>query len=247
MIGSDGDYGGRKDYFKHGNYEVDDYYWAINEGLIDKDYRVWWGYEDKKLFEYAKNKLKEISKEDKPFNFTMLTADTHFTDGYLDDSCKEIFDKKYANAMYCSDSKVGEFVDWIKKQDFYDNTTIIIVGDHLTSQAFFYEDDTYQRTIYNSIINSPIQPINSKNRLFTALDMFPTTLASLGVTIEGNKLGLGVNLFSEEKTLLEILGKDEFETELSSNSAYYNNKFLKDHYFKMEQELKEQDENDEIY
>ena len=34
---------------------------------------------------------------------------------------------------------------------------------------------------------------------FSQFDMFPTTLAALGVKIEGNKLGLGVNLFSLNK------------------------------------------------
>ena len=243
MIGSDGDYGGRKDYFRHGNYEIFDYYWAVNEGLIDKNYFVWWGYEDKKLFEYAKNKLTEISKEDEPFNFTMLTVDTHFTDGYMDKTCEEIFEKKYANAIYCSDSKVGEFITWLKNQDFYDNTTIIITGDHLTAQSFFYkEDEKYQRTIYGAIINSSIDADNTKNRLFTAFDMFPTTLASLGVKIEGDRLGLGTNLFSSKKTLLEKLGKEELDQELSSKSLYYDNRFLKDHYYKMEQELKKQEE-----
>ena len=248
MIGSDGDFGGRADYFRHGDYEILDYYWAKEQGFIDKDYYVWWGYEDQKLFEFAKDKLTEISKNEEPFNFTMLTVDTHFTDGYTDESCEEVFDKKYANAIYCSDKKVRKFVDWIMEQDFYNDTTIIITGDHLSMQAFFYRDDnTYTRTVYNTIINSSIEPINEKNRLFTPFDMFPTTLASLGVKIEGNKLGLGVNLFSNEKTLLELLGQAEFEKELKAKSFYYDNKLLGDHYYKMKKDLKNKEEvNDEV-
>lgn len=236
IMGSDADYGGRKDYFRHGNYKMLDYYWAIDEKKIDKDYYVWWGYEDKKLFEYAKEQLKTISKNDEPFNFTMLTVDTHFTDGYMDDSCSVHFNKKYADAIYCSDSKVGEFIDWVKKQDFYKNTTIIITGDHLTKQRFFYRDsNTYKRTIYNSIINSRIEPINEKNRLFTPFDMFPTTLASIGVTIENDRLGLGTNLFSNKKTLAEVMGIEKLENELKKKSFYYDNVLLKDHYYKMQE------------
>ena len=41
------------------------------------------GYEDQKLFENAKEKLSEIGIKDEPFNFTMLTVDTHFEDGYV--------------------------------------------------------------------------------------------------------------------------------------------------------------------
>lgn len=45
-------------------------------------------------------------------------------------------------------------------------------------------DPDYTRTVYNVIINSPIQPQQEKNRSFTTMDMFPTTIASLGATIE---------------------------------------------------------------
>ena len=54
--------------------------------------------------------------------------------------------------------------------------------------------DSYQyRRTYNTIINSAITSDNTKNRKFSTLDLFPTTLAALGVKIDGNKLGLGVN------------------------------------------------------
>ncbi len=39
---------------QHGNFKIVDYNSAIENGWIDKDYHVWWGYEDIKLFEYAK-------------------------------------------------------------------------------------------------------------------------------------------------------------------------------------------------
>ena len=223
MVGSDSSFGGRKDYFKsHGNYTIYDYITAKDEKLISDDYFVWWGYEDNKLFDFAKDKIIEIENEEEPFNFTILTVDTHFTDGYIDKSCDLKFDSKYANSFYCSDGIINEFISWLKKQDFYDNTTVIITGDHLTMQSNFYKNNNYERTVYNTFINTDIKPIKEKNRLFTTLDMFPTTLASLNVKIEGNKLGLGVNLFSKEKTLVEKLGYEKVENELLKKSNYYN-------------------------
>lgn len=241
MIGSDANFGGRKDYFeKHGNYIIYDYNYAKYTELIDNDYHVWWGYEDKKLFKYAKEKILEAAKSDIPFNFTILTVDTHFTDGYMDSSCEEVFDSKYANALYCSDQKIYSFVKWLMKQDFYEDTTIIISGDHLTMQNNFYKNlNNYQRTIYNTIINSPIEPINEKHRYFSAFDMFPTTLASLGVKIEGNKLGLGVNLFSKEKTLIEKLGYEYMQEELAKKSFFYDNVLLGNTYYEMQEDLKD--------
>ena len=47
-------------------------------------------------------------------------------------------------------SLVNDFINWIKEQDFYENTTIVIVGDHLTMQSDFYEEkEGYKRSIYN--------------------------------------------------------------------------------------------------
>ena len=229
MLGSDSQYAGRKDYFlNHGNYEIFDYNEAKKQGLIDEDYYVWWGYEDLKLYSFAKEKLLEISKRNEPFNFTMLTVDTHFIGGYMDEKCELKYEDDYSNAISCSDKKVYEFIEWIKKQEFYENTTIVIVGDHLTMQSNFYKDidKNYDRVIYNAIINSRVNSVHSKNRNFGAMDMFPTTLAALGVKIEGERLGLGTNLYSNKKTLIEELGYDYFNDELAKKSKFYKEKIL---------------------
>ena len=52
-------------------------------------------------------------------------------------------------------------------------------------------------------------------------NMAPTTLAALGCSIEGEYLGLGVNLFSGKPTLIEKMGYDRFDLELSLSSDYY--------------------------
>lgn len=229
LLGSDADFGSRRSYFANHNYLIKDYVSAKKEGFIEEDYYEWWGYEDLKLFDYAKNMLKDISISGKPFNLTILTADTHFTDGYLDKSCESKFDEPYANSFYCSDSMIYDFIEWIKLQDFYDNTTIVIVGDHLTMQDGFYDTDEFEnRTIYNTFINSLVgKEFNNKNRIFTVMDLFPTTLAALGADIEGDRLGVGTNLFSDKQTIPEIIGIEEFNEELSKASHYYYNNIRK--------------------
>lgn len=241
MIGSDSGFAGRYEYFtEHGRYDIKDYWWARNEKKIDPDYFEFWGYEDKKLFEYAKEELLELASKEEPFNFTMLTVDTHAIDGYLDESCEEKYSYKYANAISCSDSMIAEFIKWLEKQDFYKDTTIILTGDHLTMQSditeFLVNND---RSIYNVIINAAMEANDTKKRIFTSLDMFPTTLASLGVKIEGERLGLGTNLFSNEKTLAEELSLEVLDEELKKKSDYYNLSFLKDTYFEMIKEEQE--------
>ncbi len=222
LIGSDATFGGRRLYFtEHGNYDVVDYNYAIETGMIPEDYRVWWGYEDQKLFEFAKEKVEELASQDTPFNLTMLTVDTHFEDGYLCELCPDTYgDNQYANVMACSSQQVSEFVKWIQQQEFYENTTIILVGDHTTMDSDFCEDidDGYIRRVYTSFINSAVEVEVDTERNYTTFDNFPTTLAALGVEIEGNRLGLGTNLFSGTQTLTERFGIEYVEEEIGKKS-----------------------------
>ena len=224
MIGSDATFGGRRLYFTdHGNYDIFDYNYAAQQGMLSDEYPVWWGYDDQKLFEFAKEKLNELSAQDEPFNLTMLTVDTHFEDGYVCDKCDDKFgDNQYANVMACSSKQVKEFVEWVKQQDFYEDTTIVISGDHPTMDSDFCEnvDENYGRRVYTAYINASDSPKSSMTRTYTTFDNFPTTLAAMGVTIEGNRLGLGTNLFSIEQTLSERYGLENEEKEMKKNSEF---------------------------
>lgn len=86
----------------------------------------------------------------------------------------------------------------------------------------------YERKIYNCFINTPadLLPDRSENRIFTILDLFPSILAAVGAEMEGERLGLGVNLFSEEMSIPEEMGIDEFNNELESYSQYYVQHFI---------------------
>lgn len=227
MIGSDATFGGRALYFTdHGNYDLEDYNYAIEQGWIPADYKVWWGYEDEKLFENAKNKLTELSSQEEPFDFTMLTVDTHFEDGYVCDICPDTFgDNQYANVMACSSKQVAEFISWIQQQDFYENTTIVISGDHPTMDSDFCESvpEDYQRKVYTAVINAAVEPQSSERREFSTFDMFPTTLAAIGAQINGDRLGLGTNLFSKLPTLTERVGYEKETEELQKRSDFIDN------------------------
>lgn len=234
LLGSDAAFGGRDKLMKqHGNFEIYDLNTAREKGKIPQDYFVWWGYEDQKLFEYAKEELTQLSQQDEPFNFLCLTVDTHHVGGYLCPLCRNDFDEQYANVWACSSRQVSEFVEWCKQQPFYENTTIIITGDHCSMDPDFYSDFPYDkhrgetvRKVYNAIINAPIQPVQETGRKFTTLDMFPTALAAIGAEIEGDRLGIGTNLFSDRETLAEEYGYEKLFDELNRKSAFYNEELL---------------------
>lgn len=227
-IGSDATFGGRRNYYKkHGDYKI----WDTNSAKeqLPENYHVFWGYEDKKMFEFAKQKLTKLSKEDKPFNFQCLTVDTHHPKGYLDENVKNIYPERLSNIIRYNSYLIGEFVEWIQEQPFYSDTTVVITGDHTSMAAQYINstyDKNYQRTTFNTIINSSIKPFKEKNRQFTSFDMFPTILASMGVKIEGERLGFGTNLFSKKKTMIERMPIKQFDKELRKQSKYYKEKIL---------------------
>ena len=225
LCGSDANFGGRKTYYQtHGTDEIYDIYTARRDGIVPKDYFVWWGMEDLHLFEYAKQELTEISQGDEPFAFTMLTVDTHHIGGYQCEYCRGEYEETYEQSISCSSRQVLEFIQWLQEQPFYENTTVIITGDHLSMDNGYFQrnvDEDYQRMVYHCILNSALESGNTKNREYCAVDLFPTTLAAMGCTIEGDRLGLGTNLFSNLPTLAEKWGFEEFNSELSKASDYY--------------------------
>lgn len=227
LIGSNATFGGRDTFFKgHGDYVIADHPYAIAQGWIPSDYNVFWGYEDEKLFEFARNEATRLSKEDKPFNLTMLTVDTHFEDGYVCRLCEDKYNNgdMYSNVMACSSKQVGRFVDWLKRQDFYDDTVIVLVGDHPTMDSDFCNDvpEDYQRRVITTIINADLKCERNDYRSYSTMDMFPTTLAAMGVCIPGDRLGLGVNLYSDQDTLIEKYGRDYCNEEIVRKSEFMN-------------------------
>ena len=151
--------------------------------------------------------------------------DTHFTDGYFCEDCENQFEEQYDNVITCFDKRMSEFMQWMSQQPFMENTTVVLVGDHLTMDNLYAHRNIpadYERTAYNCIVNSAVQTDNTKNRQYTSFDLFPTMLVAMGCEIPGNRLGLGTNLFSQEQTLLEQFGSlEELNDRLRQYSAYY--------------------------
>lgn len=242
MFGATATFGGLRYFYNtHGDYTILDYDAAKEKGWIPKDYKQWWGYEDDKLYEYAKNELTRLYETGKPFNFVMETADTHFPDGYVGKNTPTPRENQYANVIAYSASEVTKFVRWIQEQPFYENTTIILIGDHLSMDTNFFADfdEDYLRTTFNLILNpapsvGEIPTERLHNRWWANFDMFPTTMAAIGVKIDGDKLGLGTNLFSGTPTLFEENGGEKgwekTNKQFEIGSPFYNSTILEGTY-----------------
>ena len=159
----------------------------------------------------------------------MLTTDTHYPVGYVYDLCRTDTDSSVAaNVVECADRQLYAFVEWCKTQDFYEDSVIVILGDHPRMDTELVDGvEMADRKTYNCFVNAETNAPDEdfSDRKFTSMDLFPTILAAMGFEIQGNRLGLGVNLMSEEPTLIERFGRDWLNAELQKTSLFYEENF----------------------
>lgn len=233
ICGTDAVFGSRKSYFSTHSYDniIGVYELKNKYNVTSQNINNFNGINDHQLFEIAKQELQEVTSQNDKFNFTIMTLDTHFPGEYRCEYCGNTYGGSYGNVLTCVDNTVYNFIEWCKTQEWYDNTTIVITGDHtyMIDSEFLEPVDKsdYTRTVYNCFINSKFdkQELKDKgllnNRQFVQTDMFPTILQSIGVDCQ-NKAGLGTSLESGEKTLVEAKGFKWYETQANLQSDTYN-------------------------
>jgi len=207
----------------HGNVEIRDNLHYERTKEIPPNYNVFWGMEDKKTLAFAQQSLDSLAKLSNPFALYISTIDTHQPDGYLDSSCQHNEENQYKNVLRCSSSMIGEFLSWIQKQSWFENTVVAVVGDHiiqgLAAKAGLPQNEELYTTAF--FINSGFENKNSQ-RSFSNLDYAPSILEALGWELPHHGFGLGRSLFSNEKTMLEIYGLDSLNTLLRQRSIQYD-------------------------
>ena len=163
-----------------------------------------WGVKDSFLYEQIKKTILEMQKKHQPYSIFATTVDTHGEENYIDPICN-MTKKSSHNNIKCADFLLQNFIEWCKKQPFYPNLTIVIVGDHLAHGRDnpIYKKLPENRSIENIIFNSLRH--NPKMHKWTTFDLAPTIMEAIGYNMPA--LGLGRSLFAENKTLVEKYGK----------------------------------------
>lgn len=178
-----------------------------------------WGLNDHQFYQAVKDELLALSQTGKPFLLATVQVDTHNPTGFLNETCQAVY-HDFRDAVICSDKEAGKLIQWIQKQSFYPNTTIIVMGDHLTPNTDIdsYMEKIPEREIYLTVIN-PSSNKTPYTHTFTNLDVAPTILDAVGFEFDG-RYGLGRSLFRPDKTLIETK-KDRLEFELDCISEKY--------------------------
>ena len=176
------------------------------------------GINDEALFSFAKKKLAEFAP-DKPFLLTLFSLDTHTPTPHRNPSCPAIFND-IRDVYMCTDKTVYDFVNWLKETPYWENTTVVILGDHLKPSRMEIKGHV-RRGIYNAFINLPDGLKINKSKPFTTFDIAPTLLESLGIHLSQPALGLGRSLFGEGDTLAGKKGFQFIKNQIRKNSNIY--------------------------
>jgi len=210
-----------------------DHYWGSKEikeekgELSLKQKGHGWGYNDDAMFEFAKEKITLAAKQDKPFFYVVMTIDTHFPNEYFNPNICVHKENNFTDVISCSSALVNRFVEWIKAQPFGKDTSIIIVGDHISHGSDVYNTilKSKDRQIVNIFINGAKTPIKEKGRKFGTFDLAPSILSFIGAELPKDSFGLGRDLFSSTPTLTEESSPETLIQELLKYSPEYQKFF----------------------
>ena len=177
------------------------------------------GVTDRVLFEFAKNKLEEF-KENEPFMLSLFSLDTHTPVAKLDKSCKAVFGD-LRDSFICADKGVYEFIEWFKTSKYWENTTVVVVGDHVLPSRMFYKGRP-KKGIFNLFLNVADGLKIRNDKIFSTYDLAPTILESLGAEIKPRAFALGRSMFSDEMSLIEKIGVSKLKIRLIQKSLVYD-------------------------
>ncbi len=195
----------------HGNMPFHDLpYFEEKHGKIPDEIKNRWGFDDYLLYTFAKQELTELAAAGKPFFYGLALADSHTGEYKICALCEKPKENTKENRLQsvirCMDKQFAAFISWAEVQPWYDNTTIVIFGDHTFPLPEQLPKKLETHVWLNFFINPAVTTNNTKNRQFSSFDMYPTMLEAMGATVEDHALGFGRSLFSDRPTILEETG-----------------------------------------
>lgn len=184
MKGADIRFSSTGKFFKAHGYDK-----TLGAGELNKQKKYselnFWGLQDPMLFDEALIMLNTL-KDRQPFNLTLLTVNSH-SPGYEYSGCPVYMSgNAMLNGIHCTDYALGRFLKEIEQMEIYENTVVVIVGDHVmfrslaNSELFKKIPPSWYGRTYLSI-RSPDATIDHPRDIFGITpDLAPTILDLLG-------------------------------------------------------------------
>lgn len=178
-------YGGDEDFANMRSYLVGNGFESIvGEGdFANDEVRTKWGVYDHVLFSTLEKDLREFSssKDKKPFFKVALTLTSHepFTIPTAPRFMGEDLLSRYKSSLHYSDNALGEFLDFVRAQPFWNDTLVILIADHGTRYPEFKIHDPMRYRIPMLWTGGAIQSPKIIDRIGSQTDLCATLLQQL--------------------------------------------------------------------
>ncbi len=225
--GSSGVFSGLDKFFRsHGYQEFMGKEDWIEKKHVDPATMNTWAIYDSDMVDRSIERMDELMAEGKKFSFALSTMDTH-EPGFLSPPCVDQgFPESWAGYVKCSLSQVERLLRHIRDKGWEDRFVILVMGDHETRMPEMDGVDLKHvkgRYVLCSLTrDAELIPVRS---IITHFDLFPTLLAALGFSVEGDRLGFGYNVFSAD-VQPEKNYRDKLRKRVLSHSRFYESLWL---------------------
>lgn len=233
--GNSGTFWNRNETYKHLGY---DYFFDASYYNVTEDNSFQYGLDDKPFFQQSVKYLEHLQQ---PFYTKFITVSNHYpysqlsgdeTGFPLAQTKDETINSYFSTANYM-DTAVHEFFDYLKQSGLYDNSIIILYGDHYgisnarnkeLAQLLGKDRDTWSNFDNAQVQRVPYMihiPGMTQGKIIDTyggqVDALPTLLHLLGVDTQ-NYIQLGQDLFSPDHKQLVAFRDGDFVT---PNYTYY--------------------------
>ena len=185
------------------------YYFGKNEYNNNADFDGFWGIWDEPFLQYSIKKINELNT---PFHAAIFTLSSHHP-YFVPDKYKNKFQKgplENSESIRYADYALMKFFETAKKQNWYSNTLFVISADHASiSEHPFFSNFAGNLSIPILFFKSDNSLKAENNRIFSQIDILPSTL---------NLLGYNKPFFAFGKSFLDSTNRKSY---YYANSTYY--------------------------
>jgi phosphoglycerol transferase MdoB-like AlkP superfamily enzyme len=178
---------------------------ATDYGRVPKGKSWGWGAQDDVSYlQFAENADKIIKETGKPFFGIIHTVSHHMKFGAVPDRESHLFNGKapsdkhdrFLNSLHTSDRYLGVFIEELKRRGLYENSIIVVTGDHSypAGEHFLYDNQvSYFQEFFKTpllvIWKNKLQPQYIKGKTYSHIDVVPTLMEMIGHSGTYNIMG----------------------------------------------------------
>lgn len=222
FMGSSANFAAMNALFKRGGFIIYDKEYFAEQNRITEKNQSEWGVRDFFLYDEVFKKYEELREQKKPFVLFMQTIDTHFP-GYCLEEKRKYHDIR--DSWLDADAMLSAFLKKMEPFLGIDPVTVILCGDHTPmgkTIAF-----NRKRPLFNLFAGRDVPQIPESKlaQNINPMDIAPTILQAAGARWNNDQFGLGVSIFSEDKSFSETEGIPALDEKLLYYSKFYDTFF----------------------